>query len=166
MTTRNEKVIVVLPAYNAALTLEKTIASIPEGSVQDIILVDDCSRDDTVAIAKRLGLHVSTHEKNLGYGGNQKTCYKLALENGADYVVMLHPDYQYDARVIPAAVAILKCGICDMVLGNRVRTRKECLESGMPVYKYWANRFLTSVENIALGQNLGECHSGFRAYRR
>jgi glycosyltransferase involved in cell wall biosynthesis len=163
---KDGKVIVVLPAYNAAQTLEKTIASIPQGSVQEIILVDDCSQDDTVAVARRLGLKVFTHEKNLGYGGNQKTCYKMALENGADYVVMLHPDYQYDARVIPAAVDILKCGICDVVLGNRVRTRKECLDSGMPAYKYFANRFLTSVENIALGQNLGEFHSGFRAYRR
>ena len=163
---KNGKVIVVLPAYNAELTLEKTVASIPRDHVQDIILVDDCSKDQTVAVAKRLGLHIATHAQNLGYGGNQKTCYKLALENGADYIVMLHPDYQYDARVIPAAVDILKLGICDVVLGNRVRTRKECLGSGMPVYKYWANRFLTGIENIALGQNLGEFHSGFRAYRR
>lgn len=161
-----EKVIAVLPAYNAALTLEKTIASIPKGCVDEVILVDDCSRDDTAKLARQLGLTVVTHPKNLGYGGNQKTCYRLALERGADYIVMLHPDYQYDARLIPSAVDILKLGICDVVLGNRIRTRRECLDSGMPLYKYFGNRFLTMIENTALGQNLGEFHSGFRAYRR
>lgn len=161
-----EKVIVVLPAYNASLTLEKTIHEMPVDYVDEIILVDDGSKDNTVEIAKRLGLTVFTHPKNFGYGTNQKTCYKLALEHEADYVVMIHPDYQYDCRLIPVAVEILKLGICDIILGNRVRTRKECLSSGMPVYKYLANRFLTIIENIALGQNLGEFHSGFRAYRR
>lgn len=161
-----EKIVAVLPAYNAALTLEKTVASIPSGSVDEIILVDDGSKDSTVEIARRLGLNVFIHEKNMGYGGNQKTCYRLALEKNADYVIMLHPDYQYDSRLIPVAIEILKLGICDIVLGCRVRTRKECLASGMPLYKYLSNRFLTIIENMALGQNLGEFHSGFRAYRR
>lgn len=161
-----EKVIIVMPAYNAALTLEKTRADIPAGSVDEIILVDDGSKDNTIEIARRLGLTVIAHHKNIGYGANQKTCYKLALERGADYVIMMHPDYQYDGRLIPATIEILKLGVCDVILGNRVRTRKECLSSGMPLYKYLANRFLTIVENLALGQNLGEFHSGFRAYRK
>ena len=160
------KIIVVLPAYNAALTLEKTVATIPKSHADEIILVDDGSEDDTVRIAKQLGLIVIEHPQNRGYGANQKTCYQLALERNADYIVMLHPDYQYDARLIPAAIEILRLGTCDVILGNRVRTRKECLASGMPLYKYFGNRFLTGIENIALGQNLGEFHSGFRAYRR
>jgi len=161
-----EKVIVVMPAYNASATLERTINDIPRGSVDEIILVDDASRDNTVEIAKRLGLTIVVHQRNLGYGANQKTCYGLALSKGADYVVMIHPDYQYDSRIIAPAIEILKLGVCDVVLGNRVRTRRECLSSGMPFYKYLANRFLTIVDNLALGQNLGEFHSGFRAYRR
>ena len=160
------RVVAVMPAYNAAATLERTVADIPPGSVDEIILVDDCSRDDTVAIARRLGLTVVTHAANLGYGGNQKSCYTHALESGADYVVMIHPDYQYDARMIPAATEALRLGICDVVLGNRIRTRWEALEGGMPGWKYVANRILTTVENIALGQNLGDFHSGFRAYTR
>ena len=155
-----------MPAYNAASTLERTLADIPEGSVDEIILVDDCSSDDTVTIARDLGLTVIQHEKNTGYGGNQKTCYTTALEKGADVVVMIHPDYQYDSRVIPVAVEIIRLGICDVMLGSRIRSRAEVLEGGMPPYKYIANRFLTTVENIALGQNLGDFHSGFRAYRR
>jgi len=161
-----EKVIVVLPAYNAASTLKRTVDDIPTGCFDEIILVDDGSRDNTVVIARQLKLSVFTHPRNLGYGANQKTCYELALERGAEYIVMLHPDYQYDSRIIPAAVEILKLGICDIILGNRIRTRKECLISGMPLYKYLANRFLTTIENMALGQNLGDFHSGFRAYRR
>ncbi|MCA9055585.1 MAG: glycosyltransferase family 2 protein [Planctomycetaceae bacterium] len=155
-----------MPAYNAAATLERTTSDIPPASVDEIILVDDCSRDDTVAIARQLGLTVVTHETNLGYGGNQKSCYTHALAAGADYVVMIHPDYQYDARMIPAAIEALRLGICDVVLGNRIRTRWEALEGGMPGWKYVANRILTTVENIALGQNLGDFHSGFRAYTR
>lgn len=120
------RVVAVMPAYNAAATLEKTIADIPAGSVHEIILVDDCSRDNTVEIARRLGLTVIAHEKNTGYGGNQKTCYRHALDRGADFVVMIHPDYQYDSRVIPVAVEILKLGICDVMLGSRIRTRCEC----------------------------------------
>lgn len=161
-----EKVIVVMPAYNAALTLKKTINDIPAGTVDEIILVDDGSKDNTIEIAKQLGLAVIVHPKNLGYGANQKTCYRLALEKGADYIVMIHPDYQYDCRLIPSAIEILKLGLCDIILGNRVRTRRECLASGMPIYKYLSNRFLTCLENIVLGQNLGEFHSGFRVYRR
>lgn len=160
------RVVAVMPAYNAAATLERTLADIPLGAVDEVILVDDCSRDDTVAIARRLGLTVITHEKNLGYGGNQKTCYTQALASGADFVVMIHPDYQYDSRVIPAAIEILRLGICDVILGNRVRTRWEALAGGMPGWKYIANRGLTTMENILLGQNLGDFHSGFRAYTR
>lgn len=160
------KTIAVMPAYNAAATLERTIADIPAGSVDQIIVVDDCSRDATVEISERLGLTTIRHEQNLGYGGNQKTCYRHALEAGADYVVMIHPDYQYDSRVIPLAVEIIRLGICDVVLGSRIRTRAEALAGGMPKYKYFANRCLTFAENVLLGQNLGDFHSGFRAYRR
>lgn len=160
------KVIAVMPAYNAAATLERTIADIPEGSVDEIILVDDCSSDNTVELARSLGLTVIPHETNTGYGGNQKTCYTRALELDADIVVMIHPDYQYDSRVIPVAAELIRLGNCDIIMGSRIRTRAEALEGGMPVWKYIANRFLTMFENIALGQNLGDFHSGFRAYRR
>jgi len=160
------RTIAVMPAYNAASTLRPTVADIPDGTVDEIILVDDCSSDDTVQIAHELGLTVITHDQNRGYGANQKTCYKHALEAGADYVVMIHPDYQYDSRLIPVAVEILQLGICDCVLGSRIRTRHEVLAGGMPRYKYLANRVLTMIENIALGQNVGDFHSGFRAYRR
>lgn len=160
------RVVAVMPAYNAAATLRQTVQDIPQGSVDELILVDDCSRDNTVEIARDLGLTVITHEKNLGYGGNQKTCYRRALEAGADIVVMIHPDYQYDSRVTPVAVEIIRLGICDVVLGSRIRTRQEALSGGMPLYKYLGNRMLTILENISLGQNLGEWHSGFRAYRR
>ena len=155
-----------MPAYNAAATLRKTVTDIPAGCVDEIILVDDCSRDDTVKIARELGLTVIEHEKNLGYGGNQKTCYRYALQAGAEFVVMIHPDYQYDSRVIPLAVQFLRLGICDVVLGSRIRTRREALDGGMPRYKYLANRLLTFFENVSLGQNLGDFHTGFRAYRR
>ncbi|QDU43815.1 Undecaprenyl-phosphate mannosyltransferase [Symmachiella dynata] len=160
------RVVAVMPAYNAASTLRKTLADIPAGTVDEIVLVDDCSSDNTVELARELGLTVIEHEHNLGYGGNQKTCYRYALEQQAEFIVMIHPDYQYDSRVIPLAVEILRLGICDCVLGSRIRTRKEALDGGMPPYKYFANRLLTIVENIALGQNLGDFHSGFRAYRR
>jgi glycosyltransferase involved in cell wall biosynthesis len=163
---RDGRVVAVMPAYNAASTLEQTVADIPAGSVDEIILVDDGSRDNTVEIARRMGLTVIIHERNTGYGGNQKTCYRRALEAGADFVVMIHPDYQYDSRVIPVAVEILKLGICDVVLGSRVRTRREALAGGMPGWKYIANRCLTITENVTLGQNLGDFHSGFRGYRR
>ena len=160
------KVIAVMPAYNAARTLERTLADIPPGAVDEIILVDDGSKDDTVAIARRLGLTVIVHEKNKGYGGNQKTCYREALARGAEYVVMIHPDYQYDSRVIGATIEFLQLGICDVMMGSRIRTRREALAGGMPAWKYIANRLLTITENVALGQNLGDFHSGYRAYRR
>lgn len=161
-----KKVICIMPAYNAALTIEKTYHSIPKTAVQEFILTDDCSKDDTAAVAERLGITVIRHQQNRGYGGNQKTCYDAALERGADAVVMIHPDYQYDGRVTPAALVMLQTGICDVILGSRIRTRRETLEGGMPVYKYISNRALTMFENICLGQNLGDFHSGFRAYTR
>ena len=160
------RTIAVMPAYNAALTVQRTIEDIPPGAVDEVLLVDDGSSDNTVEVARDLGLTVIEHEQNLGYGGNQKTCYRYALDSGADYIVMIHPDYQYDSRVIPVAVEILRLGICDCVLGSRIRTRGEALAGGMPLYKYVANRGLTFIENVALGQNLGDFHSGFRAYRR
>jgi glycosyltransferase involved in cell wall biosynthesis len=160
------KVIVVMPAYNAAATVQATVEDLPPGTVDEIILVDDCSRDNTVEVARQLGLTVIAHEKNTGYGGNQKTCYMRALESGADYVVMIHPDYQYDARAVAVAVDVMRLGTCDVVLGSRIRTRAEALQGGMPLWKYVANRLLTLTENLALGQNLGDFHSGFRAYRR
>lgn len=160
------KVIVVMPAYNAALTMEKTVKEIPEGFADEIILVDDASKDDTVEVAKKLGLTVITHEKNTGYGANQKTCYDMALNSNADIIIMIHPDYQYDSRLAPLFAEIIERGVCDIVLGSRVRTRRECLESGMPLYKYIANRFLTITENLITGQNLSEWHTGYRAYSR
>lgn len=128
--------------------------------------MDDCSPDRTVEIARDLGLTTIVHEANRGYGGNQKTCYDAALARGADVVFMLHPDYQYDGRLIPAFLNVLELGVCDVMLGSRVRTRRETLAGGMPVWKYVSNRVLTLFENVALGQNLGDFHSGFRAYTR
>jgi glycosyltransferase involved in cell wall biosynthesis len=163
---RASRVIAVMPAYNAERTLAATVGDIPVGSVDEVILVDDGSSDRTVELARSMGLTVLVHEKNKGYGGNQKTCYREALARGADVVVMIHPDYQYDSRVIPHAVGFIELGICDVVLGNRIRSREEAHHGGMPGWKYLANRFLTFVENFALGQNLGDFHSGFRVYRR
>jgi glycosyltransferase involved in cell wall biosynthesis len=160
------RVMAVMPAYNAAATLRRTVGDIPAGSVDEILLVDDGSRDDTVAIARQLGLRVIEHGTNRGYGANQKTCYTAALESTADVVLMIHPDYQYDSRVIPYLVGFIELGICDVVLGSRIRTRREALDGGMPIWKYMANRGLTFLENMALGQNLGDFHSGLRAYRR
>lgn len=160
------KTIVVMPAYNAASTLNQTLQDLPPRIVDEIILVDDGSTDETVDLALSHGLTVIKHKQNRGYGGNQKTCYQYALDHGAEYVVMLHPDYQYDSRVVGIAIQLLKLGICDVVMGSRIRTRQEALSGGMPSWKYIANRLLTITENIALGQNLGDFHSGFRAYRR
>jgi len=163
---RRHKVVAVLPAYNAEKTLAATLADVPVGSVDEVILVDDGSTDGTVELARRMGLTVIEHPRNRGYGGNQKTCYRNALDRGADVVVMIHPDYQYDSRMIPHAVGVVELGICDVVVGNRIRSRQEALAGGMPKYKYISNRFLTLAENFALGQNLGDFHSGFRVYRR
>ena len=165
-TTPTWKVIAVLPAYNAEATLERTIRDIPDGCVDEMLLVDDGSTDGTVELASGLGLEVRVHERNEGYGANQKTCYRTALERGADVIVMIHPDYQYDARIIPFAIGFIQSDICDVVLGSRIRTRREVLDGGMPLYKYISNRMLTIIENVVLGQNLGDFHSGFRMYRR
>ena len=160
------RVIIVMPAYNAATTLEKTVRDIPEGLADEIILVDDASKDDTVKVARHLGLNVMVHDKNRGYGANQKTCYDEALRREADIIIMIHPDYQYDGSLAPLFVELIRKGVCDIVLGSRVRTRKECLHSGMPLYKYAANRFLTLLENLVTGENLAEWHTGYRAYSR
>ena len=161
---REKRVVVVMPAYNAARTLERTYRDIPHSIVDKIILVDDVSRDDTVAIARQLGLDVIIHRQNLGYGGNQKTCYDAALEAGADAVVMLHPDYQYDATRIPALVGPILDGEKDLMLGSRFLG--DPLAGGMPRWKYVSNRFLTIMENRAFGLHLSEYHTGFRAYSR
>jgi glycosyltransferase involved in cell wall biosynthesis len=148
------------------LTLEKTYQDISKDIVDEIILTDDASSDKTVEVARNLGIIVNRHEENLGYGANQKTCYDDALQRDADVIVMIHPDYQYDPRVIPFAVGFLTKNICDVIIGSRIRTRQEALEGGMPIYKYISNRFLTIMENVFLGQNLGDFHSGFRVFKR
>lgn len=163
---KKPKVIVVLPAFNAEKTLGKTVAEIPMDIVSEIILVDDSSSDQTVALAQKLNLTVSCHEKNKGYGANQKTCYRLALEKDADIIIMIHPDYQYDPKVIKYLVGFIEEGYCDVMLGSRIRSRKEALDGGMPTYKYFANRMLTFCENVLSGQNLSEWHTGLRAYKR
>ena len=160
------KVIIVMPAYNAEKTLEKTYNDIPLDVVDEIILVDDASSDRTVEIARKLGLTVIVHSDNRGYGANQKTCYDEALKRNPDIVVMIHPDYQYDSRLIPHIVGFLEKGICDVILGSRIRTRSEALKCGMPTYKYISNRALTFIENIVLGQNISDFHSGYRTYTR
>jgi glycosyltransferase involved in cell wall biosynthesis len=160
-----KRVCVVMPAYNAAKTLEQTTAEIDRTVADDIILVDDASHDETVAVARRLGLHYVVHPKNRGYGGNQKTCYAEALSRGADVVVMIHPDYQYSPRLLPAMAGMIASEHFDCVLGSRilgVGARK----GGMPLWRYVANRFLTLAENLMLGYKLSEYHSGYRAFSR
>ena len=159
------KVIVIMPAFNAEATLEKTVNDIPKGIVEEIILVDDCSTDNTVQIAKNLGLTVIQHKINKGYGANQKTCYDEVLKRRPNIVVMIHPDYQYDPRIIPYALGFIDTDICDLIIGSRIRDRKEALSGGMPLYKYFSNRLLTMIENIVFGQNLGDFHSGFRVFK-
>jgi glycosyltransferase involved in cell wall biosynthesis len=159
------KTIVIMPAYNAAKTLEVTYNSIPKDSVSKIILTDDVSRDETVEISRMLGIETIVHLQNRGYGGNQKTSYVQALKDGADIVVMLHPDNQYDATKIPALIEPIVRGEYDMMIGSRF-LGSDTLSGGMPMYKYIGNRFLTWIENLVLGQNLSEYHSGFRAYSR
>jgi glycosyltransferase involved in cell wall biosynthesis len=158
------RVIVVMPAYNAAQTLVRTYSDIPAGVVDHVILVDDVSKDDTVSIAKLLDIQVVVHRQNTGYGGNQKTCYDTALAEGAEVVVMLHPDYQYDATRIPDLIAPILAGEADMMLGSRFLG--DPLAGGMPRWKYVANRFLTEAQNRVYGLRLSEYHTGFRAYSR
>jgi glycosyltransferase involved in cell wall biosynthesis len=161
-----KKVIVVMPAYNAALTLERTYNEIPFSVVDEVILVDDHSKDETYLKAKELGIkHIIRHEKNKGYGGNQKTCYKKALELGADIVVMLHPDYQYTPLLIEAMVYPIAKGLFDVMLGSRI-LGKGALAGGMPLYKYVSNRILTFFQNIMMGQKLAEYHTGYRAFSK
>jgi len=160
------KVIIVLPAYNAEKTLGRTLADIPERYRSDVIVVDDHSSDRTVEVARSFGIKTIQHGVNKGYGGNQKTCYREALAAGADIVVMVHPDYQYNPKVVPGMVGIIRDGVCDVMLGNRIRTRREALLGGMPFYKYVSNRFLSFLCNVVTGENLGEWHSGLRAYSR
>ena len=161
---RKSKVVAVMPAYNAAKTIKKTVLDIPRGSVDKILVVDDGSYDNTVKVAKGMGLEVVVHPQNRGYGGNQKTCYTLALSQGATVVVMIHPDYQYDSSLTKELVRPILEGRSDVMLGSRIRTREEVLRGGMPVWKYIGNRFLTFLENLVLGQNLSEYHTGFRAF--
>lgn len=160
-------VVVVMPAYNAAHTLEKTYREVmAQGVVDQVIVVDDGSHDDTVAVARTLpGVLVHVHERNVGYGGNQKTCYRLALEQGADIVVMVHPDYQYTPRLIPAMVGLISGNLYDCVLGSRI-LGGGALAGGMPLWRYVANRFLTAVANLLLGLKLSEFHTGYRAFSR
>jgi glycosyltransferase involved in cell wall biosynthesis len=160
------RVIVVVPSYNAETTLKRVCDDIPRDSVHDVIVVDDCSQDSTAQIAREMDVLFIRHETNKGYGGAQKTAYAASLEHGASVVVMIHGDYQYDPRLVPIAAQIIEQGLCDVVLGNRIRTRQEALAGGMPLVKYVANRALTLIENVLSGQNLGEWHSGFRAFSR
>jgi len=165
-TKTKQKIIAVLPAYNAEKTLRKTFKDIPKNIIDKIILVDDGSHDKTVKLAKKLKIRTIVHPQNRGYGGNQKTCYLVALNEGADIVVMIHPDYQYDATLTPELVKPILDGRFDIMLGSRIRTRSEALKGGMPTYKYFGNRLLTITENIILGQNLSEYHTGFRAFHK
>ena len=162
---RTKKVVVIMPAYNAEKTLRRTYQEIPHGIVDEVVLVDDASQDHTADLAKELGITTILHPENRGYGGNQKTCYKTALELGADIVIMLHPDYQYTPLLITAMASLLAEGLFDCVLGSRilgVGARK----GGMPLYKYVANRFLTATQNLIMGYKLSEYHTGYRGYTR
>ena len=165
MTERSKKIVVVMPAYNAEKTLEKTLNDIPRDFIDDIILTDDASKDNTVEIAKRLGLKVFIHRANRGYGANQKTCYREALKLGADIMIMVHPDHQYDPTIIPQLVEPLLNDECDAVFGSRMLGGRP-LEGGMPKWKYLGNIFLTAFENAAFYMYLTEYHSGLRAYSR
>jgi glycosyltransferase involved in cell wall biosynthesis len=162
---RGKKIVVVMPAYNAARTLRETYAEIPFDVVDEVILVDDASTDDTVAVARDLGIHTVVHEKNLGYGGNQKTCYATALARGAEIVVMLHPDYQYTPKLITAMAYMIESGEYDVVLGSRILGGK-AMHGGMPMYKYISNRILTLLQNLLMGSKLSEFHTGYRVFSR
>lgn len=158
------KIIAVMPAYNAEKTVTKTYKDLPKDLISEVILVDDASKDKTVKKAKKLGITIYTHHKNKGYGGNQKTCYQEALKRNPDIVVMIHPDYQYDAKLVGVLCEPIVNGRADIMLGSRIQTRKQVLSGGMPLWKYFSNRFLTLIENLAMGLNLSEYHTGFRAY--
>lgn len=162
----NKKLVVVLPAYNAALTLKQTYDEIPFNIVDEVVLVDDASKDDTVRVAESLGIkHIISHSKNTGYGGNQKSCYDKALSLGADIVIMLHPDYQYTPKLIPAMAHIIANDLYPVVLGSRI-LGNGALKGGMPLYKYIFNRFLTLSQNILINQKLSEYHTGYRAFSK
>jgi glycosyltransferase involved in cell wall biosynthesis len=160
-----KRVIVVMPAYRAAKTIEATWRALPRDIVDDVLLVDDASNDETVAIAKQLGIHVRVHAENMGYGANQKTCYETALATPADIIVMVHPDYQYEPRLVTAMAAMIESGVYDAVIGSRI-LGGGALTGGMPLWKYVANRALTAFQNILLGAKLSEYHTGYRAYSR
>ena len=160
-----KKVVVVMPAYNAAKTLKKTYDEVPRDVVDEVILVDDASRDGTAKLAKGLKIHTLVHPRNRGYGGNQKTCYAEALKRKADIIIMLHPDYQYTPKLIPAMANMLACGEYDVVLGSRI-LGGQALKGGMPFYKYLSNRFLTFAQNVLMGAKLSEYHTGYRAFTR
>lgn len=162
---QGKKVIVVLPAYQAERTLARTVEKVPKDCVDEFLVVDDCSSDKTVAIAKQLNLTTIVHEKNLGYGSNQKTCYTQALKRDADIVILLHPDYQYDPRLVPVMAHMISSGVYDVVLASRI-LGGGALKGGMPLYKYIANRVLTFIQNIFLGLKLSEYHTGYRAFSR
>ena len=164
--TRADKIVIVMPAYNAALTIEDTFRAIPTGYYDEIVVVDDHSRDDTLERARQLNLKAIRHPHNVGYGGNQKTCYMEALRDGATIVVMLHPDGQYDPAIIPEMIRPIREGRAHMVLGSRMMTPGAARAGGMPLWKRIANRFLTTLENLAMGQRFTECHTGYRAYSR
>ncbi len=161
----DKKIVVVMPAYNAAKTIERTYREIPLDLVDEVIVTDDASRDETVKIATRLGLHTLVHEVNRGYGGNQKTCYAEALRLGGDVIIMLHPDYQYTPKLIPAMIGLITDGPFDVVIGSRVLGGRALL-GGMPTYKYVSNRVLTAIENLLCGAKLSEYHTGYRAFSR
>jgi glycosyltransferase involved in cell wall biosynthesis len=163
---KNKKIVVVLPAYNASKTLEKTYSEIDFNIVDEVILVDDCSKDDTIEVARQIGIHhIIKHEKNKGYGGNQKTCYNKALELGADIVIMVHPDYQYTPLLIPSMSYLIANGLYHVVLGSRI-LGKGALKGGMPWYKYVANRLLTFTQNVLMNAKLSEYHTGYRAFSK
>ena len=165
MPVTQPKVVVVMPAYNAGRTLRMTYDELPKDTVSTVILVDDGSTDTTLEIARQLGLEVFVHDRNYGYGANQKTCYAEALRAGADIVVMVHPDYQYDPTLLPQIIAPILAGEADVVLGSRLKTGS-ALQQGMPWWKFISNRFLTGVENVTFGLRLSEYHTGYRAFRR
>ena len=162
---KRPKVVVVMPAYNAGRTLRMTYEELPKDTVSTVILVDDGSTDTTLDVARELGLEIFVHDRNYGYGGNQKTCYTEALRAGADIVVMVHPDYQYDPTLVPQIIAPIVAGDADVVLGSRLKSGS-ALAQGMPWWKFVANRFLTWVENVMFGLHLSEYHTGYRAFRR